>query len=110
MAKKVIVELIDDLDGTAITEDGGETIRFSLDNIDYSIDLSTANANNLRNHLQQYIDHAEKVALSADRRGKRAPVNAEIKIIRDWARNNGYTVSNRGRVPAPIIAAYRAAH
>ncbi|MEU7631799.1 histone-like nucleoid-structuring protein Lsr2 [Nocardia sp. NPDC049220] len=30
--------------------------------------------------------------------------------IREWARNNGRTVSSRGRVPEDIVAAYRAAH
>jgi hypothetical protein len=32
--------------------------------------------------------------------------NAEIRA---WARENGYTVSDRGRVPATIVAAYREA-
>ncbi|MQA17302.1 MAG: hypothetical protein GEV09_25210, partial [Pseudonocardiaceae bacterium] len=27
--------------------------------------------------------------------------------IREWARRNGWTISDRGRVPASIVAAYR---
>jgi hypothetical protein len=30
--------------------------------------------------------------------------------LRSWARQNGFTVSERGRVATKIIAAYRAAH
>ena len=33
--------------------------------------------------------------------------NAEL---RSWARENGQTVNDRGRVPAAVIAAYRQAH
>lgn len=39
---------------------------------------------------------------SAKDRGKVS--NAEL---RSWARENGHTVSDRGRVPAAVIAAYR---
>jgi hypothetical protein len=30
--------------------------------------------------------------------------------LRSWARQNGFTVSERGRVATKVIAAYRAAH
>jgi hypothetical protein len=30
--------------------------------------------------------------------------------LRAWARGNGFTVSERGRLPRTVIAAYRAAH
>ena len=33
--------------------------------------------------------------------------NAEL---RSWARANGQTLNDRGRVPAAVIAAYRQAH
>jgi hypothetical protein len=33
-----------------------------------------------------------------------APTNAEV---RSWARENGVTVNDRGRVPASVLAAYR---
>jgi hypothetical protein len=37
----------------------------------------------------------------------RAPSNADV---RSWARANGLTVRDRGRVPASILSAYRNAH
>ena len=30
--------------------------------------------------------------------------------ITEWAAQNGYTVSERGRIPAPVLEAYDAAH
>lgn len=36
-----------------------------------------------------------------------SPSNAEV---RSWARQNGLKVSDRGRVPASVLAAYRSAH
>jgi hypothetical protein len=36
-----------------------------------------------------------------------APSNAEV---RSWARQTGLTVSERGRVPASVLTAYRNAH
>jgi hypothetical protein len=37
----------------------------------------------------------------------KAPSNA---LVRAWARENGLTVSDRGRVPAAVRSAYREAH
>jgi hypothetical protein len=35
------------------------------------------------------------------------PSNAEV---RSWARHNGFTVSDRGRLPTSVMTAYRNAH
>jgi hypothetical protein len=34
----------------------------------------------------------------------------ETGSIRDWARSEGYELSERGRIPAEVRAAYEAAH
>ena len=52
MAKTVIVKLTDDIDGG----DADETVRFALDGRSYEIDLSSANASELRSAFQRYID------------------------------------------------------
>lgn len=36
-----------------------------------------------------------------------APSNAEVRA---WARENGFTISDRGRVPASVMTAFRNAH
>jgi hypothetical protein len=44
----------------------------------------------------------------AGRRSKRTEVKASA--VREWARSNGHQVSDRGRVAAELVEAYRAAH
>jgi hypothetical protein len=54
MAKTVIVKLTDDMDGG----DADESVSFALDGRSYEIDLSTVNANKLREALQPFLDKA----------------------------------------------------
>lgn len=51
MAKRRIVTLVDDVDQTT----ADETVPFGLDNVEYSIDLSSSNAARLRGALQPWI-------------------------------------------------------
>jgi hypothetical protein len=48
----------------------------------------------------------------AGRRSAAAKSAAPVSTLelRSWARQNGFTVSERGRVATKVIAAYRAAH
>ena len=108
MAQKVNIVLVDDLDGS----EASQTVSFGLDGTTYEIDLGDKNAAALREALAGYIGHARKVG-SAGRRGRRTTVTAlgpSSKEIRDWARSNGYDVSDRGRVSSEIRDAFEAAH
>ena len=109
MAQKLQVLLIDDLDGGEATE----TVSFSLDGTGYEIDLSTDNAGKLRTDFAQYIDHARKgTGGSRPRRGRArtGPGRERSAEIRAWAKQRGDNVSERGRIPATIIAEYEASH
>lgn len=106
MAQKVKIYLIDDIDGSGATE----TIPFSVDGVSYEIDLSDQNAAQLREAFAKWISNARRVP--ATRRGRRATAGAQTSnagAIRAWARENGYQVSERGRVAAEIREAYEAA-
>lgn len=106
MAQKVKIILVDDIDSGS----ADETVRFGLDGTQYEIDLSTDNAKKLRGALKTYTDAGRKVGGRSTRpRGTGASRSNEAAQIREWARNNGYTVSERGRVNSEIIEAYRAA-
>ena len=111
MAQKVTVTLVDDLDG-GTAED---TVEFGIDGVSYEIDLSTGNAAKLRDSLADYVSHARKAggrrkAAGPVRRassGGRASVDREQNAaIREWARKNGFNVSDRGRIPAEVLDAY----
>ena len=46
----------------------------------------------------------------AGRTSAAAPKGTSNARIREWARSNGYKVSDRGRISAEVVAAYEAAH
>ena len=112
MAKKVTVTLEDDFDGEGSAD---ETVEFSLDGVSYEIDLSSKNAQKLRNELKPWLEAGRRVG--GRRRGRSAPPGRgrasidreQSAAIRDWARRNGHKVSTRGRIPAEIIDAFHAA-
>jgi hypothetical protein len=113
MAQKVNIVLVDDIDGS----EANETVSFGLDGTSYEIDLNDGNAAALREALAGYIGHARKVTggtrRSSSRRsssGGSAAAGGNTKTIREWAKENGYDVSERGRISADIQQAYDAAH
>jgi hypothetical protein len=116
MAKKVTVTLVDDFDGEGAAD---ETVEFALDGVTYEIDLSTKNANKLRNDLKGWIEASRRVggrrrgrassATAATGRGRAAIDREQSAAIREWARRNGHNVSTRGRIPADVIDAFHAA-
>ncbi len=105
MASKTVLIMTDDIDGSQ----ADETVRFSIDRTSYEIDLSEANARKLRDALQAYADSGRKTGgRRSGRRRTRIADKDETKAMRDWARDHGMEVSDRGRVPAHILEAYRA--
>lgn len=115
MAQKVIIQLVDDLDGSQLGQGEGETVQFALEGKQYEIDLSNENVQRLRDALKEFIDAARtpsrnqgsgRRSASSSRTSQRRDDLAEV---REWARRNGHQVSDRGRVAQPILDAYDAA-
>ena len=110
MAQQFQVRYIDDLDGTDLGETSN-TISFAFEGNEYSIDLSDDNAQAFREAVAPYIDAGHRVtAHKAKTARKTATTSEDTKAIREWARNNGYDVSDRGRIPADVMQAYAAAN
>ena len=109
MAQKVQVQLIDDLDGSEA--DG--TVRFGLDGTEYEIDLSAGHAQELRGALARYAGAARRAGRGGQRparAGRRASVSAlDPTEVREWAKAQGIEVKDRGRVPAELVARFKAA-
>ena len=117
MAKKIIHQLVDDVDGSLLEVDAGETVLFSLDGIPYEIDLSSKNAAALREAFEPYIRAGRRISggrpsstPAARRAGSRRGAANENADIRQWAQSNGYAVATRGRIPENVVAAYHAAN
>jgi len=113
MAKKTITILTDDLDGEELPA-GSRSTRFSLDGVEYEIDLSADNARELAQALSPYISAGRRVGGSrpaSASRGRATSTDADrLHAIRSWAQGNGYTVGDRGRIKAEIVDAYDASH
>lgn len=107
MAKKVVVQLIDDIDGSVAEE----TIQFSLDGVNYEVDLSDDNAQKLRADFAPWIQVAHKSGsrkASARKASRSKSDTTDASKIREWARGKGIEVSERGRIPANVREQYAA--
>lgn len=106
MAQRVQVQLVDDLSG----EEAQETVRFALDGTDYEIDLTTKNAESLRNALSAYVDQGRKASSGKQQSGQKSASSRskreDTQQIRKWAQDHGYNPSSRGRITQSIIDAY----
>ncbi|SRR6266496_428133 len=111
MAQQVLVQLVDDLDGSASTD--VSTVSFSLDGVTYEIDLSESNAERLRGSLSEYVESARRVGGRLKRGGKAGQNGTgsshDAGLIRAWANENGFGLSGRGRIPSHVVEAYKEA-
>jgi hypothetical protein len=106
VATKIDVVLEDDLDGGP----ADETVRFGLDGVEYEIDLSKANARAFRREFASFLIHARRAEQGRRRRPARSsPGRRRSGDIRAWAKDAGIQVSDRGRIPASVVAQYQAA-
>ena len=116
MAQKVQVLLTCDLD-----EDDTpavETVTFGYDGVTYAFELCEDHQEEFANTMQGYIAAARRADGGHSRRSRataaaapsRAARSQDVGAIRTWARENGYEVSSRGRIPSEIREAYEAAH
>ena len=117
VAQKINVTLVDDIDGG----EASETVEFALDGTRYEIDLSAGNAQGLRDALAQYVAAARRAGRGGStgttstggrrtRRGSASMDRSQVQHVRQWARDTGLKVSERGRISADILEKYQAAH
>ncbi|MFE6736874.1 Lsr2 family protein [Microbacterium sp. NPDC057650] len=114
MARRIVHQLVDDIDGTLLEVGDGETIHFSIGGTAYEIDLNDAHAEEFHAALAPYIQAGRRAGSAGAGRTtstrRSAPRNPDTAAIREWAGANGYKVSERGRISAEVVDAYRAAH
>ncbi|TCN53561.1 Lsr2 protein [Rhodococcus sp. SMB37] len=124
--QKEIVEYFDDLDGRPIDEGLAQTIRFTVDDVQYEIDLRPAHVEQFRADMARWIAAARLGARDPHSgRTRRATATAvpsmgagagagrdryQLAAVRDWARGQGIAVSSRGRVSRRVLEQFDAAH
>lgn len=101
MTNQVVTMYSDDLSG----EPDAHPVRFGFDGREYTIDLTDANARKLALLLAPYVQAARMtnpppVAVRKHR----------ADDVRRWARENGYTVRDKGVIRTDIVRAYGEAH
>jgi Lsr2 len=106
VAQRTQVLYVDDIDGS----DAEGTVRFAFDGTDYEIDLNKEHAEQLAEAIGPFIAAARRVSSSRrPARGARAGRH-DLSDVRAWARDQGIKISERGRIPAEVLAKYNAAH
>lgn len=111
MAQKQTITYVSDLSGKEITDNEAPTVHFSWDGIDYSIDLTSQEADSFYKAIEKYLSVATKSSTGRGRKtatkksGTGGPTAAEIRA---WARDNGYDVPDRGRIPQEVRDAFDA--
>ena len=102
MAQKTQVILVDDVDGS----EANQTVTFALDGVSYEIDLNDEHAAALRESLEDWIGKARRTGGRRSSGRRRSSGPSDTQKIREWAREQGLEVSDRGRVSADVRKAY----
>jgi len=113
MASTTRVILTDDIDGSEATQ----TIGFAYQGITYEIDLNEDHASALEESFTDWISSARRTS-SPSRRASTSTVRARATsgsgstggAVRQWLRENGHSVPDRGRISAALQEIYDAAH
>ena len=122
MAQKVQVLITCDLDEDET--EAAETVTFGHDGATYELEMCQQHLDEFNNWISEYIASARRVGGTT--RARRSPTTATgngrvrsrtrntgekggLAAIRDWARSNGYQVSDRGRISGVVREAFEAA-
>ncbi len=105
MARKIVTELVDDIDGSP----ANETVLFALDGVTYEVDLTKKNAVGLRNAFAKYVGAGRRTR-GGRPRATRSRVTSDSRTIRIWAKANNVPVTDRGRIPASVVAQFNEAN
>lgn len=114
MAQRTQTILTDDLDGTEATQ----TVTFAFQGTSYEIDLNDEHTASIEESFSEWVGAARKVSAGGRGAPGRAragrassgPRRGDLDDVRTWARANGYTVADRGRIKLSVLDAYDAAH
>ena len=109
MSRQVSVVITDDIDGSA----GAEPVSFSIDGVNYEIDLAAQNRTRLEHAFSPFIAAGRQVRAPGRGRpnGSRPVTTAADRAgVRQWARTKGLQVSERGRISTEILRQYEAEH
>ncbi|AXB44796.1 histone-like nucleoid-structuring protein Lsr2 [Amycolatopsis albispora] len=101
--------MVDDIDGS----DATQTVPFTLDGAAYEIDLSDDNAARLRDEFAPFVAAGRRTGgrktrlTTPNTNGTKVTTDREhTRAVRAWARDNGWPISDRGRIPSEVLDAH----
>lgn len=109
MAQRIQILLTDDLDPEL---EATETIVFGLDGASYEIDLNSDHALQMREAIEPYVTAARKSGGRQAVRRVAKPMSApegigpDAHAVRTWAREQGISVNERGRIKGSVVARF----
>ena len=122
MAQRVQVLLLCDLHDDDTEVEGTETLTFGMEGASYEIDVCEQHAGQFRDATAAFVGAARKPGRAGGAggsgNGRRSSSNgrrpsagkSSVSEIREWARQNGHQVNERGRIASSVLEAYHAAH
>jgi hypothetical protein len=111
--KKQVLEISCDVCGRPLDNSSLKSERaFTIDGVPYQIDLCPDHSEEFATAIAPFVANARRVSKPRTNKssGLRSPRRAsDLKSVRAWASDNGFSVSERGRLPGEVIAAYNRA-
>ena len=110
MAKQIITNVVDDLDG----KPDAETQQFAYGGQAYEVDLAGDNLIAFNEFMTRHISVGRRVGrVRAIQLPAPAPIPARVdreqnRAIWEWAKREGKVVSDRGRISQDIVDEYHA--
>ena len=108
MARTTVTQITDDIDGSA----NADEVAFSYGGVDYVIDLSKKNRSAFEKAIKPYVEAARRAPRkrAASRSAGNSNSRRDLNAVRQWAKEQGIEVSDRGRIAGTVLAQYDAAH
>jgi hypothetical protein len=86
-----------------------EPIVFGASGEFFTADMCAADSAKLTAALEPFTKVAAPISARDALRGINGAADFDPQVVRAWATRNGKAVADKGRVPADIVAAWRAA-
>lgn len=106
MARKIVTMFFDDVTGEEVSDKDVRHVEFTFDGVSYVLDLSPASHEKMVAAFAPWVENATRVP--ASRSPRKTATRRDLDEVRVWARENGFEVSDRGRVPKRVLDAYDA--
>ena len=113
MARQVVVQVFCDV---CESSDGATALEFSVDRSAFEIDLCAEHRSAFNNALAPFVSNGRSARARAASAATSAPTHRRVvrrdpsqtEAIRRWAKENGFAISGRGRIPGTVEEAYNA--